>query len=56
MGTALTQHLPSAEKVQYARNILELVLLLIAVPFVLRELFTEPGKLSERMAGHHALK
>ncbi len=42
--------------VVFLKNLLELVILLLALPFLTRELFRNPAALSERMAGHHSLR
>lgn len=44
------------EHVRLVKDLLELVILLIALPFLIKELFNNPRGLSERMAGHHSLK
>lgn len=44
------------DHIRLVKDLLELAILLIALPFLLRELFRNPAGLSERMAGHHSLK
>lgn len=48
--------IPSPQTTEHWKNLLELFVLLLAVPFLLTELFRDPGRLSERMAGHHSLR
>jgi hypothetical protein len=60
-ATALTPtervrgRLPAYQTLEYAKTALELILLLLAVPFLIYELFAHPIQLSKRMAGHRAL-
>lgn len=45
--------LPSKPQLEYAKVALELLLLLIAVPWVIRELFRNPSDLSRKAATKH---
>lgn len=47
--------IPTAEQLSYTKNLLEVFVLLLALPYLLHELLTGPRELSERMAGHHSL-
>ena len=47
--------MPTAEQLSYTKNLLEVFVLLLALPYLLHELLTGPRELSERMAGHHSL-
>jgi hypothetical protein len=48
--------LPSAEKLAYLKDLLEVFILLLALPSILGELLHNPTRLSARMAGHHSLR
>lgn len=47
--------IPNAEQLSYTRDLLEVFVLLLALPYLIHELFHSPAGLSERMAGHHSL-
>jgi hypothetical protein len=44
---------PSKQQLDYLKTALELLLLLIAIPWVLRELARDPAGLSKKAAAHH---
>ena len=56
MTQTTTWRLPSPERVAYIRNSLEIIVLLLALPWILYELLTHPLNLSRRLAGHAGLK
>lgn len=45
--------LPSQDSLSYIKLGVELLLLLLAVPWILRELTHNPGRLSRKAAGKH---
>jgi hypothetical protein len=47
--------IPTADQLSYTRDLLEVFVLVLALPYLVHELFTSPVGLSERMAGHHSL-
>ena len=47
--------IPTADQLSYTKDLLEVVVLLLALPYLIHELFTRPAELSERMAGHKSL-
>jgi hypothetical protein len=51
----LSGRLPAYQTLEYAKTALELIVLLLALPFLVYELFAHPIQLSKRMAGHHSL-
>ena len=53
--TAGRSWIPTADQLSYTKNLLEVFVLLLALPYLVHELFTSPIGLSERMAGHHSL-
>jgi hypothetical protein len=54
--TTERRHLPTPEKLAYVKDLLEVFILLLALPYLLRELLHNPSRLSARMAGHHSLR
>lgn len=44
---------PSKETLEYLKLGLELLLLLLAVPYLVRELLTHPGRVSKQAAAKH---
>lgn len=47
---------PTAEQLSYTKDLLEVFVLLLALPYLLHELFSGRARdLSKRMAGHKAL-
>lgn len=45
--------LPSRQALEYLKLALELLLLLLAVPYLIRELSRHPGQVSKRAAAKH---
>lgn len=45
--------IPSKDTLEHAKIALELLLLVLAVPWILRELFHDPGRLSKAAAAKH---
>lgn len=50
---AVSTRLPSKDNVEYCKLILELLLLLLAVPWILRELVRNPRAASRKAAAKH---
>lgn len=44
---------PSKHQLEYAKTALELLLLVIAIPWILRELLRDPAGVSRKAATHH---
>jgi len=44
---------PAKSTLDYHKTLIELALLLLAVPWILRELFKHPGQVSRKAAGRH---
>lgn len=48
-----TSRLPSKDKVEYCKLVIELALLLLAIPWIIRELARNPRAASRRAAAKH---
>jgi hypothetical protein len=52
-GSDTPSRLPSKDRVEYCKLVLELLMLLLAVPWILRELARNPRAASRRAAAKH---
>lgn len=52
-ATAPSSRLPSKQTLEYLKIAIELLLLLLAIPWLLRELVRHPAQLSRKAASRH---